>query len=129
MREILSEKSDEELKSDIIAKWKTWLMKYLERLQSEAKLIEEGKLEFKTLEELKTWRKNKMKNVNPIYVLRNYVAEESIKKAEKGDFSMVNRLLELLLSPFTEQENDLEGKMFKNSPPLEMCEICVSCSS
>ncbi len=48
-------------------------------------------------------RRRRMNSVNPKYVLRNYMTQLAIDKAEQGDFSMVNELLELLRRPYDEQ--------------------------
>lgn len=67
-----------------------------------------------------------MQENNPVYILRNHMAQQAIEKAEQDDFSEVDRLYRLLATPYTpqpdiEQENDL-------LPPFGE-EIAVSCSS
>lgn len=67
----------------------SWLQSYIKRLQHD-----------KLPDEL---RRRKMNSINPKYVLRNYLAQQAIDKAEEGDFSMVGELLELLRNPYAEQ--------------------------
>jgi uncharacterized protein YdiU (UPF0061 family) len=48
-------------------------------------------------------RKIRMNQVNPKYVLRNYLAQLAIDDAEAGDFTAVNTLLDVLKKPYDEQ--------------------------
>tara|TARA_Y100000766_G_scaffold282257_1_gene295194 strand:- start:3011 stop:4132 length:1122 start_codon:yes stop_codon:yes gene_type:complete len=50
-------------------------------------------------------RRSSMEATNPKYVLRNYMAQLAIERAEQGDTSIVQELLDLLKSPYTEQPN------------------------
>ena len=72
-------------------------------------------------------RKNRLDNLNPKYVLRNYLAQNAIHAAiEQRDYTELERLLELLRAPFTEQP----GKdRYAESPPDWGKRLAVSCSS
>ena len=43
-----------------------------------------------------------MDQVNPAFILRNYLLEEAIQAAEKNDYSKVHELLKLVKRPFDE---------------------------
>jgi uncharacterized protein YdiU (UPF0061 family) len=68
-----------------------------------------------------------MDAVNPKYILRNYLAQITIEKAEKPrGFSEIDRLLNLLSKPFDKQP---EMESYAATPPEWAQQIEVSCSS
>ena len=71
-------------------------------------------------------RCEKMRRTNPKYILRNYLAQIAIDKAEEGDFSEVNRLAELLKRPYDEQP---EFDDYAKLPPEWGKKMEISCSS
>jgi uncharacterized protein YdiU (UPF0061 family) len=93
-----------------------WLQKYVRRSSRE-------KLSSKE-------RSKRMNRINPKYVLRNYIAQLAIDKAEKGDSSMISELLEVFRHPYDEQpENESfaekRPEWARNRPGCSM----LSCSS
>jgi uncharacterized protein YdiU (UPF0061 family) len=72
-------------------------------------------------------RKATLDRVNPKYVLRNYMAQVAIAKAQnERDYSEVDALLKLLQRPFDEHP---EMERYAGFPPDWAQEISVSCSS
>jgi uncharacterized protein YdiU (UPF0061 family) len=67
-----------------------------------------------------------MNRINPKFVLRNYLMEEAIRKAENDDFTGVEELLRLAMDPFNEES---VGEVSTNPPPKWAFDLCVSCSS
>jgi uncharacterized protein YdiU (UPF0061 family) len=66
-----------------------WLRNYLQRLQQQA--IHDD------------LRRLQMNATNPKYILRNYLAQQVIEQAEKGDFSGIQQLYSVLQHPYDEQ--------------------------
>ncbi len=72
-------------------------------------------------------RKARMDRINPKYILRNYLAQAAIEKAEKErDYSEIERLLNLLGRPFDDQPG---MESYAAPPPEGTQQILVSCSS
>lgn len=79
----------EQLVGEVLNNWKQWFLNYAKRLEKETLSCEE--------------REQLMKTTNPKYVLRNYMAQMAIDKAEKDDVSLIDELYEVLKKPYEEQ--------------------------
>jgi serine/tyrosine/threonine adenylyltransferase len=89
-----------------------WATRYRDRLRSEGSRDEE--------------RRDRMNRANPKYVLRNYLAQTAIEKAQNKDFSEIDRLFTLLQNPYHDRP---ETDMYALPPPNWGKHITVSCSS
>tara|TARA_B100000524_G_C23541113_1_gene331307 strand:- start:65 stop:766 length:702 start_codon:yes stop_codon:yes gene_type:complete len=67
-----------------------------------------------------------MNQVNPKFILRNYMAQEAIEAAENNDFSGLETLIIILSKPFEEHE---EFQNFANKSPAWAKDLEISCSS
>ncbi|MFT4600550.1 MAG: hypothetical protein ACI857_000724 [Arenicella sp.] len=75
-------------------------------------------------------RISKMKQVNPKYVLRNYMAQLAIDAADKGDYKIIDELYNLLQNPYEDQP-EME-KWFAKRPDWANDKVgcsMLSCSS
>ncbi len=80
---------EEQLTAELRTKWDGWLDRYSERVRSDGTLDAD--------------RRAAMNSVNPLYVMRNYLAQLAIDKATEGDYSGVTDLLDVMRNPYTEQ--------------------------
>ncbi|SFM94689.1 hypothetical protein SAMN05216516_101467 [Izhakiella capsodis] len=71
-------------------------------------------------------RQRVMKAINPALVLRNYLAQQAIEKAEKDDISELTRLHQALLDPFNVDQRNSD---YLQPPPSWGKTLEVSCSS
>jgi uncharacterized protein YdiU (UPF0061 family) len=71
-------------------------------------------------------RQQQMHSVNPVYLLRNYMAEEAIREAHQGNYHLVNELLAVLRHPYEAQD---KYQRYAEQPPEWAGGICLSCSS
>jgi Uncharacterized conserved protein len=69
--------------------FQSWLQDYGQRVLADGQPAQE--------------RLAKMNRVNPLYVLRNYLAQQVIEDAEQGNYQPIAELLEVLRHPYTEQ--------------------------
>ncbi len=71
-------------------------------------------------------RQARMHAVNPLYILRNYLAQLAIDAAEDGNYEEVRRLQQVLSDPFNEQAG-MTG--YAQRPPDWGKHLEISCSS
>jgi len=88
--------------------WDAWFTVYKVRLSREKS--NEG-------------RKRLMNSANPKFILRNHILEKSIQMAEDGDFSEVNRLLELFKDPYDIEDQKDSTPEYQSPPKSE--DICL----
>jgi len=71
-------------------------------------------------------RQMQMLQVNPVFLLRNYMAQEAIEQANQGNFALINDLLPVLRQPY-QHHHDMAR--FAGPAPDWASGICLSCSS
>lgn len=104
------------VQGNLLDQWNQWFHDYANRLKDEALSYDQ--------------RKEQMNKVNPKYVLRNYMAQLAIDKADNGDYSLIEEFYELLKKPYDEQPNS--EKWFAKRPEWARHKVgcsMLSCSS
>jgi uncharacterized protein YdiU (UPF0061 family) len=95
--------------------WLSWLLRYSARAREEAPSDAD--------------RAKAMKRVNPRFVPRNFLAQEAIVAAEKGDAKPLERLVRVLSRPYDDQpEDDLARNRPEWARSAPGCSA-LSCSS
>ncbi|ESO86801.1 hypothetical protein LOTGIDRAFT_128503 [Lottia gigantea] len=109
--------------------WEKWIKKYSDRLKLEA----EGQ------DDILLTNQNRVKIMNqnnPRIILRNYIAQNAIDAAEKGDYSEIRRVLKLLETPYSGELDIREPSSSSNScdinqsydskPPISALDLRVT---
>lgn len=93
-----------------------WLRRYIARLRLDGDSPDQ--------------RYQRMNRANPKYVLRNYLAQQAIEALERGDASVITRLMEVLKHPYDEQpeHDELAGRRPEWARHKAGCSA-LSCSS
>ncbi|TXD98070.1 YdiU family protein [Psychrobacter frigidicola] len=103
-----------ELNAEALEVWQDWSTRYLTFIGQQIHLTKQQTIE-------------SMRTNNPVYVLRNSMAQHAIDAAEQGQFEEVARLFELLSTPYIVQDiaTDLDSR-----PPMPNApQLPISCSS
>jgi uncharacterized protein YdiU (UPF0061 family) len=91
---------------------KSWIVSFQERQTKEGLSVDKKVIS--------------MNQVNPKFILRNYMAQEAIEAAQNNDFSALETLIIILSKPFEEHE---EFQNFANKSPAWAKDLEISCSS
>ncbi|MGO1744297.1 MAG: hypothetical protein ACTHYZ_08545, partial [Psychrobacter sp.] len=91
--------------------WQDWSTRYLAQIQQLS--IEQSI--------------NEMQTNNPVYVLRNSMAQRVITAAEQGQFEELNRVFNLLATPYRVQ--DIASELDTTPPAPHAPQMPISCSS
>ena len=70
-------------------RWVKWIENYIERLEKQSAFAKARTLQ--------------MQQSNPKYVLRNYISQLVIEKAEEGNYDLLNEVYEMLKKPYEDQ--------------------------
>jgi uncharacterized protein YdiU (UPF0061 family) len=109
LTQALTNKITPELDSDVA---KSWIVSFQERQTAEGLSLDKKVIS--------------MNQVNPKFILRNYMAQEAIDAAENNDFSILETLIIILTKPFKEHK---EYQNFANKSPAWAKDLEISCSS
>lgn len=88
-------------------------------LENYKKVIESQNQDFDKMKKL-------MKKTNPKYIIKNYMLQEAIDEAKKGNFELVNDLLNIAQNPFDEHN---KFDKYSKPTPSEYSNLMLSCSS
>ena len=109
LTQALTNKITPELDSDVA---KSWIVSFQERQTAEGLSLDKKVIS--------------MNQINPKFILRNYMAQGAIEAAENNDFSMIETLMIILTKPF-EEHNEFQN--FANRSPAWAKDLEISCSS
>ncbi|OWZ10874.1 Selenoprotein O [Phytophthora megakarya] len=115
-KEMLNSTTDDDRLDSIRTVWEDWMDAYLSRIKDEGDAGNDGV------------RRRRMLEVNPLFVLRNHVAQKAIDLAHEGDYDGVQRIFELITHPFDNPSDESYLEFAQPQGPTT-APLCVSCSS
>ncbi len=96
-------------------RWSSWLEKWRSLISEDTKELSK-----------------QMKQINPKYILREWILVPAYQKAKEGDYTLVKELQEIMTKPYEEQSKEIEDKYYRLKPK-EFFDVGgishVSCSS
>ncbi len=109
----------DDIDGELAKRWEEWLQKWRKSLEISTEEDEQA-------------LSQKLKKINPKYILREWMLVPAYKQAELGDYSLIYELEELILNPYDELSKEMEEKYYKKRAK-ELFDVAgishVSCSS
>ncbi|CAM5180992.1 Protein adenylyltransferase SelO OS=Castellaniella defragrans OX=75697 GN=selO PE=3 SV=1 [Castellaniella defragrans] len=103
----------------------SWLALFTDRAPALA-WLERYQARLATEQETSSARRSRMDRANPLYVLRNHLAQEAIAEAQHEDVAMLDRLLTVLHDPYVVHP---DSEYLARPPAADTPVVAVSCSS
>jgi len=118
---------DSKYNEKYIKSWSQWFQKW-KSLINDTNPIDINATTPETCENLSV----QMKQVNPKYTLREWFLVPAYQEAQKGNYTLIKELQEIMTNPYEEQSSKIEKKYYREKPS-EFFEIAgishISCSS
>ncbi len=103
----------------LLKRWRVWLETWRSAIDADTP-------------ESRTALSAQMKKTNPKYTLREWILVPAYKAAQRGDYSLIEEIMEVMTDPYEEQPEAVEGKYYRKKP-ADLFDIAgvshVSCSS
>ncbi|CAH0475521.1 unnamed protein product [Peronospora belbahrii] len=108
--------TDDERMDSIRVAWEDWIDVFIARIKEKVDAASDAE------------RRRRMLKINPLFVLRNHVAQKAIDLAHGGDYDGTQHIFELLTHPFDEPSDESDLAYARPQDP-STAPLCVSCSS
>ena len=103
----------------LLTRWQVWLKQWRSAIDAD-------------IPESRATLSAQMKKTNPKYTLREWILVPAYKAAQRGDYSLIEELMEVMTEPYAEQSEAVESKYYRKKP-VALFDIAgvshVSCSS
>nr|WP_159120050.1 protein adenylyltransferase SelO family protein [Alteromonas sp. KUL150] len=96
-------------KAEVMTEWETWLQSWRERIEKDAGAQGDVANTIATTAE-------NMRKANPKFTWREWLIVPAYKAAEKGDFTQIHELQNILTAPYDEQSEEIENKYYQLRP-------------
>ncbi|QDG39588.1 hypothetical protein FJN14_14420 [Alteromonas mediterranea] len=96
-------------KTEVMTEWDAWLQTWRERIEKDAEAqVDAANAIAATAEN--------MRQANPKFTWREWLIVPAYKAAEKGDFTQIHELQNILTAPYDEQTEEVENKYYQLRP-------------